>query len=301
MLENFTETKNKKFDLLKKRTRKGIPDSMRGTAWQLFANISDKKQKFKGLYQDLILKIKNKDKALVNIKEEEIIIRDLHRTFPRHQVFCNKLGEGQRALFRVLAAYSNYNSEIGYVQGMGFITALFLLYMDEESAFWLLSSMMKDYNLNELYIKGFPGLRKDLFVMLSLMKRFLPEVYNLLKKKNIYPTMYASQWFFTVFSCVFEFNILLRIFDCFLLEGFKIVYRIALGLFKLKQSELLKHKYFEEIMGEFKNFSRDINVDELIKASFSFSFSRNDIKKYERLYNEKKDQKNDELISQVSF
>ena len=42
----------------------------------------------------------------------------------------------------VLAAYAVYNTEIGYCQGMSQIAGLFLMYMDEEDAFWCLHSLM---------------------------------------------------------------------------------------------------------------------------------------------------------------
>ena len=49
----------------------------------------------------------------------------------------------QVMLFHVLAAYSVYNSEIGYCQGMSQIAALLLMYLnDEEDAFWGLSQLM---------------------------------------------------------------------------------------------------------------------------------------------------------------
>lgn len=38
----------------------------------------------------------------------------------------------QEALFNVLKANAVYNKDIGYTQGMGFVTALLLMYMDEE-------------------------------------------------------------------------------------------------------------------------------------------------------------------------
>jgi len=38
----------------------------------------------------------------------------------------------QQALFHVLAAYSMYNTEIGYCQGMSQIAALLLMYLNEE-------------------------------------------------------------------------------------------------------------------------------------------------------------------------
>jgi hypothetical protein len=45
---------------------------------------------------------------------------------------------GQAALRRVLRAYSYYDPEVGYCQGMNFIAGMFLTIMSEEEAFWLL-------------------------------------------------------------------------------------------------------------------------------------------------------------------
>ena len=52
--------------------------------------------------------------------------------------------------------------------------------------------------------------------------------------------MYLTSWFISVFTRVLEFHILLRVFDCFLLEGFKVIYRIALALLKLNESKFFK-------------------------------------------------------------
>ena len=38
----------------------------------------------------------------------------------------------QQSLFHVLAAYSVYNEEVGYCQGMSQLAALLLMYMNEE-------------------------------------------------------------------------------------------------------------------------------------------------------------------------
>jgi hypothetical protein len=45
---------------------------------------------------------------------------------------------GQPSLRRVLKAYSLYDREIGYCQGMNFIAGMFLTLMSEEESFWLL-------------------------------------------------------------------------------------------------------------------------------------------------------------------
>jgi len=52
----------------------------------------------------------------------------------------------QQALFHVLAAYSLYNTEIGYCQGMSQIAALLLMYFNEEVCSYCLlhSYIVKD-------------------------------------------------------------------------------------------------------------------------------------------------------------
>lgn len=50
----------------------------------------------------------------------------------------------QKSMFYVLAAYSMYNMEVGYCQGMSVLAGLLLLYMDEEDAFWGLSVLLAD-------------------------------------------------------------------------------------------------------------------------------------------------------------
>jgi hypothetical protein len=36
-----------------------------------------------------------------------------------------------------------YAVQVGYVQGMGFVSAILLMYMSEESAFWTLVALLK--------------------------------------------------------------------------------------------------------------------------------------------------------------
>ena len=57
-------------------------------------------------------------------------------TFDPAQIFDG--AGGQARLRRVLKAYSTYDREIGYCQGMNFIAAMFLTLMPEERAFWML-------------------------------------------------------------------------------------------------------------------------------------------------------------------
>ena len=121
MLSNFDDFCKNNSAKLKKRVRKGIPDSIRAYAWQKIINLDEFYQK--DVFQKLT------DEA-VDPNLETVIIKDIDRTFPKCTFFKEKYGGGQRQLYKLLVNYSKYNKEVGYVQGMGFIAALMLTYMD---------------------------------------------------------------------------------------------------------------------------------------------------------------------------
>lgn len=73
---------------------------------------------------------------------------DVNRTYRDHIMFREKYNLKQQELFNVLGAYSVYNSEIGYCQGMSQIAALLLMYLDEEDAFWALATLVSDKKFN---------------------------------------------------------------------------------------------------------------------------------------------------------
>ena len=298
MLDNFAYFKTSKLSKLKERTRKGIPEGMRGLAWTKLVGLKEFKKGKENLYKELLSKINESD--FIEQKEEYVIIRDLPRTFPKNMIFNDKLGEGQRSLFRILMCFSSQSKSTGYVQGMGFLAAIFLLYMNEEDAFWMLYCVFMKYNLEEVYEKNFPGLRKKLYIFLKLLEKFVPKVYNKLREKEVMPTMYASQWFFTLFSNTFPFDVIVRIFDCFFLEGEKIIYRIALAVFKIKEQRLLKAKSFETLMETIRNMSNNINIDELFKTAFGFSLSKKHIANFEQEYlNAIKNEENNDKLKKI--
>ena len=291
MIQNYEEFSTKRKVLLKSRTRKGIPDSLRGYVWQLFAD----KDKYyvKDLYQNL-------ENEPIKEDLETVIIKDLDRTFPLCQFFREKYGNGQRKLYKVLLAYSKYNKNVGYVQGMGFLAAVFLIYMDEESSFYMLHSLMKKYKLEGLYYDNFPDLKKKCFVLLNMQKKYINKLYNIFQRDGIVPTMYASSWFISLFARTVDFNIAVRILDCFFLEGFKVIYRISLALFKLSENAFCTAKKGETLPLLYK-VQENINVEELFKVAFGFHISRNYIKECEIEYEKVKNDKNNEYMAQLAW
>ena len=291
MLNNFNDFKKNKFHKLKKRTRKGIPDNLRGYAWQILSGVDEFYKK--NLYQQL-------ENEPVDRAIEDIIINDIDRTFPKCQFFKDKYGNGQRKLLKVLSNYSKYNKEVGYIQGMAFICALLLTYMDEERSFFMLHTLIKKYDLEGIYLPGFRDLKKKFFVLLNLEKKFLPKCYRILQKDEVYPGSYASEWFICLFARNLDFNVLVRIFDTFLLEGFKVIYRFSLAFIKLKEKDLLESKNgIDSTILVMNNCLKNVNVDDLFKVAFGFSLSKKLIEGYEKDYELVKNDKKNEFMVQV--
>ena len=291
MLQHYDEFSKKKFEKLKSRTRKGVPDNFRSAVWQKFAE--KEKYYIKDKFNEL-------DKEKLDENTEIVIIKDLDRTFPACQLFKEKYGNGQRKLYKVLSNYSKFNKKTGYVQGMGFIVAVFLTYMDEESSFYMLDSLMKKYNLEGFYLPDFPELKKTFYTLLNLEKKFVPKIYDLFRKEGMIPSMYASEWFICLFSRNLDFKVLVRIFDVFLLEGYKVIYRFTLAFLKIKEEKFLAGKNgLASIMETINSCCVDVNIEQLFKIAFDFSLSRKFIEKCGEEYEKVKNNPKNEFVAQL--
>jgi len=143
-------------DKLRKRIYKGIPDSFRSRVWSLLLGIETNQKQQNGKYEaskpQTRIYVSNLNFAVQEMRDlahkwsADIrqIDLDVNRTYRDHVDFKERYSDRQKSLFNVLGAYSIYNQEIGYCQGMSQIAALLLMYLSEEEAFWALSILVSD-------------------------------------------------------------------------------------------------------------------------------------------------------------
>jgi hypothetical protein len=84
-------------------------------------------------------------------------------------------------------------------------------------------------------------------------------------------------------------NAVTRIWDSFLWEGWKVVYRVSLSVLKASEAELLACSNFEEIMTAFRAIvpqKAQDQPDKILADAFGWTFSRNDIAHLESEYKE---------------
>lgn len=133
-----------------------------------------------------------------------------------------------------------------------------------------------------------PGLNRAFYIHLSLLKKYMPKLFAHLNEMNFMPQTYGSQWFMTIFACNFPFPCIVRIWDIFMVEGRKILYRVALAVFKLNMATILS-KEMEGVFECLRVFQKDCQPELLIKTALSFKFSGKLIDRLEKECVEKPD------------
>ncbi|XP_028305351.1 USP6 N-terminal-like protein [Gouania willdenowi] len=250
---------------LVKRVYKGIPLQLRGQAWALLLDIEKVKQDNKGKYE------KMKWQARSFSGEIKQIDMDVNRTFRNHIMFMDRFGVKQQALFHVLAAYSVYNTEVSYCQGMSQIAAILLMYLNEEDAFWALSQLLTNskHCMHGFFIPGFPKLQRFQAHHELILSKMLPKLKKHMDKEQMTTGIYTTKWFLQCFIDRTPFTLTLRLWDIYILEGEKVLTAMAYTTLKLHKKRLQKlpledlREFLQEQLAESFLFPDDIVVEQL--------------------------------------
>ena len=181
------------------------------------------------------------------------ITKDITRTFPTHPLFQRR--KTRCMLYNVLCAYSNYDHDIGYSQGMAFLVGFLLLHSldDECTLFWAFVSLMyrERWTLRSLYFDDCVSLKR----LLLLTQRALDERAELaalsaqLRGLQLDVTLFATQWYVTVYSYRFDAAFSERVWTLFIDGGWRVLLCTALSVMEWMQ-ERVAGLSFEGVMGE---------------------------------------------------
>ncbi|XP_029991902.1 pollen-specific leucine-rich repeat extensin-like protein 1 [Sphaeramia orbicularis] len=234
MVKNWDKYRNS--EKLLKRVYKGVPLQLRGQAWALLLDIEKVKQDNQGKYEKMKQQARN---FSTEIKQIDL---DVNRTFRNHIMFMDRFGVKQQALFHVLAAYSVYNTEVSYCQGMSQIAAILLMYLNEEDAFWALSQLLTNskHAMHGFFIPGFPKLQRFQAHHELILSKMLPKLKKHLDKEQMTTGIYTTKWFLQCFIDRTPFTLTLRLWDIYILEGEKMLTAMAYTTLKLHKKRLQK-------------------------------------------------------------
>ncbi|CAO2647833.1 Nn.00g087550.m01.CDS01 [Neocucurbitaria sp. VM-36] len=256
---------------VKRYARKGYPPEWRGAMWWYYSGGQHMIQQKEviGLYASLVARV-NRDE--LNKDDKDAIERDLDRTFPDNIHFrpepATDLLDGEsddepaliRDLREVLSCFALNNPNIGYCQSLNFIAGLLLLFLkqDKERVFILLTIITQNH-LPGAHARSLAN--TEVNVLMMLIKDYLPKVWGSINDTDLInsgagsnahpnskfqrqPTVALSctSWFMSIFVGVLPIETVLRVWDAFLYEGPRALYRYALAIFKLGEAEIKKYR-----------------------------------------------------------
>eukprot|EP01133_Synstelium_polycarpum_P016779 gene16779-19954_t len=236
---------NKSVSKIQSLSWKSVPESIRGHLWHLILAPELHQARSKVTFEQYL----NNDSDFV--KQIDL---DIDRTYRNHIFFRERFSAGQQSLFNVLKAYSVYDQEVGYCQGMSGIASILLMYMSEEEAFWSLVSLMESekYQLRGLFLPSFPLLYRHYGIHETLLHEELPKIQSHFGVEGITTSMYATKWFMTVFSGNVPFPLLIRFWDLVLINGYYVIHTLVIHILRINQESLCKES-FEKILQFFSN------------------------------------------------
>lgn len=249
---------------LKTLVRRGIPAALRPLIWPFISRTDVYRRDYPdNFYESLVYC------SLTGLddKVKDDIEKDLDRTFPGHDYFSTP--EAIMSLRRVLTAFAMKNEQIGYCQSLNFLAGAMLLFMEEESAFWMMCHVVEKVLPPDYYTKTMIGTYVDQFVLAYLIKTTLPKLHVLLQSFEMQLPVVAVEWFMCLFVNTLRPEVAFRVWDIFLNEGAKTLFRIAMALLKRHEPRLLQATDAASLFMTIKEIGIDfVDPDELIQLAY---------------------------------
>uniref|UniRef100_A0AC34GDN1 Rab-GAP TBC domain-containing protein n=1 Tax=Panagrolaimus sp. ES5 TaxID=591445 RepID=A0AC34GDN1_9BILA len=215
---------------------------MRSRVWRVLINqqVADIKAKYGNYYYRNLCQSQGTaaEKQYINVHQKQINL-DLLRTMPNNLHFMSATCKGVTQLQSILRAYCLHNPTLGYCQGMNFIAATALLFVSPEDGFWFLVAITEKLFDASYFDQSLTGAQADQEVLKEILERRYPRLAQHLEEHDIDLTTITLNWFLAIFFDAVPFQTMLRIWDIFLLEGSKILFRISIALLGLCEEEIL--------------------------------------------------------------
>jgi len=216
----------------------------------------------------------------INEKNDLEIKKDLLRTLPDDISF--QYGkENYNKLYHILSAYSNYNKNIGYTQGLNFLAAhCMYIYKNEIEAFVFLDGLITKFNLENLFGIKNNELNRKLKEIESIVNKWCPEVNNHLQKICLNYDFFTCKWMITLFSNNIKIKYLFQLWDYMIIFGWKFFKCFIIAVIKFNEKKILNSSLetITKIMNDIlKTKEFENNFSNIINETFLYIIKENAI------------------------
>ena len=259
------------------KCNKNIDNKKHIEIWKILLNYNSIKKKYN--YKSI--------KESINKETTKDSIFDLIELDTIRTSFTNNQKENQEKLCNILKVTSRELPTVNYCQGMNHIAAFLLILCneDEEETFYLFLSILYSTDYCSLVVNDLSKLNSFFYCFERLLNIMFPEMNTYLKNSKVGAAYFLSSWFITLFTNSFSnekgndnIKAMVKIFDLFLLSGWKSIFKIGIGLIKKNSLKIfslpydkLVHYLNNEIVST--DFFNDEKYNELMSISINFKLS----------------------------
>ena len=130
-------------------------------------------------------------------------------------------------LRKVLVAYSIYDMEMGYVQGVNMIAGVLLYHIKNESlTFWALVEMMEYQELRMVYLHGFEHLHRHCEAIAGLLQSRVHDLHSHMEELQIASACFLNGWLLSLMSTAIPMEYMHGVLDQFRRKGWKYIYQL---------------------------------------------------------------------------
>ena len=206
--------------------------------WKSILHIKNYKKNYD--YKKLLNNLNKLEKKISNLIELDI----------RRTSFKKNKEQGRKAIDNILKCFALNEKNLNYCQGMNHLCAfIYELFENEEESFYFFIGLMRDGKYYEIFLKNYQNLNIYFFILEKLILLFLPEIYMHFKENQAAINTFSSSYFITLFTNLYYINInenynkvIIKIFDDFLLSGWKSIFVTILCMLSYHKYEILDYK-----------------------------------------------------------
>jgi TBC1 domain family member 14 len=148
---------------------------------------------------------------------------------------------------RILEAYTCYRPDVGYVQGMTYLTGVMIAVgMSEYDAFQCLANLLHTSCLRTFYSVDVDLMRPYVLLHSRLLAEHSPLLSAHMLSIGITPDIYLYEWILTLYAAVLSSSVVFRIWDGVFLRGDKHISIVAVALIKALSAHIIG-RTFEEV------------------------------------------------------
>ncbi|KAK2189129.1 hypothetical protein NP493_115g14010 [Ridgeia piscesae] len=185
--------------VLKSLCRGGIPHHLRPSVWQrlIHTEVADIRVAKGDHYFSGLVNMAHDSQHVHRYKKQ--ISLDLLRTMPDNINYSDATSDGIQSMTVVLQAFCIHNPALGYCQGMNFVAAFFLLFLNTEDSFWALVAITERYFAANYFDENLSGAQADQLVLKDLVKEKLPHLHRHFCHHDVDISSVTLNWFLTLF------------------------------------------------------------------------------------------------------